>query len=53
MEKLLVNNKLPNFKKRKDKNFYRFEIRKKPFNSERHPTTGIGGKVDIHNEMMY
>ena len=31
----------------------RFEIRKKPFNSERHPTTGIGGKVDIHNEMMY
>jgi hypothetical protein len=31
----------------------RFEIRKKPFNSERYPSSGIGGKVDIHNEMMY
>jgi hypothetical protein len=31
----------------------RFEIRKKPFNSERYPSTGIGGKVDLHNERMY
>jgi len=31
----------------------RFEIRKKPFNSERHPSHGMGGKVDILNEKMY
>ena len=31
----------------------RFEIRKKPFNSERHPTTGFGNSVDILNERMY
>jgi len=31
----------------------KFEIRKKPFNSERHPTTGIGNTVDILNEKMY
>ena len=30
-----------------------FEVRKKPFNSERLPTNGIGTKVDIHNERMY
>ena len=30
-----------------------FEVRKKPFNSQRLPTNGIGTKVDIHNEMMY
>lgn len=33
-----------------DKNF---EVRKKPFNSERLPTSGIGTKVDIHSELMY
>ena len=31
----------------------KFEVRKKPFNSERHPTRGIGGKVDLMNEKMY
>jgi len=31
----------------------RFEIRKKPFNSDRRPVTGIGGRVDIHSEKMY
>ena len=31
----------------------RFEIRKKPFNSERYPSTGMGTKVDILNERMY
>ena len=31
----------------------RFEVRKKPFNSDRHPSTGMGGKVDLHNESMY
>ena len=31
----------------------KFEVRKKPFNSERHPTSGIGGKVDLMNEKMY
>ena len=30
-----------------------FEVRKKPFNSERLPTRGIGTNVDIHNESMY
>ena len=30
-----------------------FEVRKRPFNSERHPTQGIGNKVDILNEKMY
>ena len=30
-----------------------FEVRKSPFNSERHPTRGIGNKIDIHNESMY
>ena len=32
---------------------HRFEVRKKPFNSERHPTQGIGGNIDIFNERMY
>ena len=31
----------------------RFEIRKKPFNSERHPTEGIGSTVDLYNEKMF
>ncbi|MBG02191.1 MAG: hypothetical protein CL470_07970 [Acidimicrobiaceae bacterium] len=31
----------------------RFEIRKKPFNSERHPTEGIGNNVDLSKEIMY
>ena len=31
----------------------RFEIRKKPFNSERYPSEGIGTKVDLLNERMY
>ena len=30
----------------------RFEVRKKPFNSERHPSEGIGTNIDIHKEMM-
>jgi hypothetical protein len=30
-----------------------FEVRKKPFNSDRHPTDKIGTKVDIMNEKMY
>ena len=30
-----------------------FEVRKKPFNSERYPTKGIGSSVDIHNENMF
>jgi hypothetical protein len=30
----------------------RFEVRKKPFNSDRHPSEGIGEKVNIHKEMM-
>ena len=30
-----------------------FEVRKKPFNSERLPATGIGAKIDIHSELMY
>lgn len=30
-----------------------FEVRKKPFNSERLPTNGIGTNVDIHNERMF
>tara|TARA_B100000676_G_C18026289_1_gene815801 strand:- start:265 stop:1761 length:1497 start_codon:yes stop_codon:yes gene_type:complete len=31
----------------------KFEVRKKPFNSERHPTTGMGGNVNLQNERMY
>jgi hypothetical protein len=31
----------------------RFEIRKKPFNSERHPTEGIGDSINLHQENMY
>ena len=31
----------------------RFEIRKKPFNSDRHPSSGMGGNVDIFSERMY
>jgi hypothetical protein len=30
-----------------------FEVRKRPFNSERHPTKGIGTKIDINNEKMF
>ena len=30
----------------------KFEVRRKPFNSDRHPTSNIGMKVDINNEMM-
>ena len=30
-----------------------FEVRKKPFNSERYPSSGMGGKIDIMNEQMY
>jgi len=29
-----------------------FEVRKKPLNSERHPSPGIGGKVSLEDEMM-
>ena len=29
-----------------------FEVRKKPLNSERHPTTGIGNKVNLEDELM-
>ena len=29
-----------------------FEVRKKPFNSNRYPTSGIGGKVDLMNQQM-
>lgn len=29
-----------------------FEIRKKPFNSDRHPTINIGNKVSLQNEKM-
>ena len=31
----------------------RFEVRKKPFNSDRQPTENIGQKVDIMNEKMF
>ena len=31
----------------------RFEVRKKPFNSDRRPTQNMGSTVDIHNESMY
>jgi hypothetical protein len=31
----------------------RFEVRKKPFNSDRRPSDNIGSKVDIFNETMY
>ena len=30
----------------------KFEVRKKPLNSERHPTTGIGNNVNLDNEMV-
>ena len=30
----------------------KFEVRKKPLNSQRHPTTGIGNKVSLEDEMM-
>jgi hypothetical protein len=30
----------------------RFEVRKKPLNSDRHPSPGIGGKVSLEDEMM-
>jgi hypothetical protein len=30
----------------------KFEVRKKPLNSERHPTTGIGRNIDLDNEMI-
>ena len=31
----------------------KFEVRKKPFNSERHPTEGMGNTIDIMSERMY
>ena len=31
----------------------RFEVRKRPFNSERYPSEGIGTNVDLMNERMY
>ena len=31
----------------------KFEVRKKPFNSERHPSSGMGGNVNLQNERMY
>ena len=31
----------------------RFEVRKKPFNNDRHPTDNIGGKIDIMAEKMF
>ena len=30
----------------------KFEVRKKPFNSDRHPSTGIGTNVNLMNEQM-
>jgi hypothetical protein len=30
----------------------KFEVRRKPLNSERHPTTGIGNRVDLETELM-
>jgi hypothetical protein len=30
----------------------RFEVRKKPFNSSRYPSPGIGGKVDLMHQQM-
>tara|TARA_Y100000817_G_scaffold260969_1_gene215265 strand:- start:744 stop:2252 length:1509 start_codon:yes stop_codon:yes gene_type:complete len=30
----------------------KFEVRKKPLNSQRHPTTGIGNKISLEDEMM-
>ena len=30
----------------------KFEVRKKPLNSERHPTTGIGNNVNLDDEMV-
>lgn len=30
----------------------RFEVRKKPLNSDRHPSPGMGGKVSLEDEMM-
>ena len=30
----------------------RFEVRKRPFNTQRHPSTGMGGNVNIHQQMM-
>ena len=31
----------------------RFEVRKKPFNSDRHPTDGIGTKINLEDEEMF
>ena len=30
----------------------KFEVRKRPFNTQRHPSTGMGGNVNIHQQMM-
>tara|TARA_Y100001935_G_C17311108_1_gene516344 strand:- start:6072 stop:7580 length:1509 start_codon:yes stop_codon:yes gene_type:complete len=30
----------------------KFEVRRKPLNSQRHPTTGIGNKISLEDEMM-
>ena len=30
----------------------KFEVRKKPLNTDRHPSTGMGGKVNLEGEMM-
>ena len=32
---------------------HKFEVRKKPFNSERYPTEGIGTNVDLMTEKMF
>tara|TARA_Y100000817_G_scaffold296211_1_gene271573 strand:- start:229 stop:1740 length:1512 start_codon:yes stop_codon:yes gene_type:complete len=34
-------------------NDQKFETRKKPFNSERHPSTGMGNKIDLDKEIMF
>ena len=31
----------------------RFEVRKKLFNNERHPTTNIGGKADLGMDLPF
>ena len=30
----------------------KFEVRKKPLNTDRHPSTGMGGKINLESEMM-
>mgnify|MGYP001209684121 CR=1 FL=1 len=30
----------------------RFEVRKKPFNSDRHPTSGVGSSINLKNQRM-